>query len=347
MKIYKESANCYGCTACMNACPICAIVMVEDDEGFLYPNIDEVKCVNCGICKNICKKHNDFCYETKKEPSIYAAININPECRKNSSSGGLFSAMAEYVLNQKGTVYGAAFNEQFMVKHIKISSKNELNKLKGSKYVQSNMGTIFTDVKNDLTNGLMVLFSGTPCQVNGLKAYLNSPYDNLFLCDIVCHGVPSPLIWKDYIDYISEKYGNKPIAISFRDKKYGWRKQAININFGRTNYIKTTTQDPFYIMYFAHYMLRPSCHNCNYASYYRCSDITLGDFWGIEKSKIGKQLDDDKGVSLVMANTEKGNELVAQIKKQIDIIESNQDECFQVIFKAPSKRSPLRDVFWK
>jgi len=318
--------------------------MKENEEGFLYPQIDEGKCVDCNLCYKICKQHG-VC-NTKEQQVIYAAINSNTSTRECSSSGGVFTALAEYILGLGGVVYGAAFDTDFRVVHIRVDCVEDLAKLRGSKYVQSVLGDTYTRVRKDLQANINVLFSGTPCQVKGLEAFLQNNYENLLLCDVLCHGVPPAGIWLQYLSYISRN--RKTIHhISFRNKKYGWRNQSLCIDFDNESYIAKLTEDPYYIMYFRHNIMRPSCHNCQYTKYERSGDITLGDFWGIENSLHGKTLDNDKGVSVVMISTDKGKQTIQCVKDKLILKESNAKEAYQVILEGPTLEAKTRSKFWR
>ena len=218
-----EKSNCCGCTACANKCPRNAIKMVEDDKGFLYPYIDRKKCINCGLCDKVCPIINKR--KTENYPKAYAAINKDEKIRLNSSSGGIFSALANYILEEQGIIFGAAFSDDFLVKHIMIDNKDDLYKLRTSKYLQSSLGDIYKEVEKKLNEGKKVLFTGTSCQINGLYGYLNKIYENLYTQDIICHGVPSPKVWKNYLKYRQEKDLESPTKINFREKTIGWIKK--------------------------------------------------------------------------------------------------------------------------
>lgn len=344
MKELKGYDTCYGCTACEQACPVHAITMRENEEGFLYPKIDKEKCINCNLCHKICEQHG-VC-NNKEQQIVYAAINNDLAKRESSSSGGVFTALAEYILNAGGVVYGAAFDTDYRVVHTRVDRAEDLVRLRGSKYVQSMLGDTYTKVRRDLADNRRVLFSGTPCQVKGLEAFLQKKYDNLLLCDVLCHGVPPVGIWLQYLAHVSQN--RKGVRhISFRNKEYGWRNQALCIDFENDRYIAKLTEDPYYILYFGHNIMRPSCHNCQYAKYERAGDITLGDFWGIEDSLQGKMLDDGKGVSVVMVNTTKGKQLLQCVTDKLILKESTPEEAYQVILEGPTVKAKTRDEFWK
>lgn len=344
----NKKEDCCGCTACFSVCPTKAITMKKDEEGFLYPKVDENKCISCGKCKNICPllKKNNF-----SEPLKYLAVkNKDCESRLSSSSGGMFSILVEYIKEKNGIVYGAIFDEDFVVYH-KRSDPNidDWEKIKGSKYVQSDLKNTFSEVKQDLMNGKVVLYTGTPCSISGLKKYLqNINTQNLITCDIVCHGVPSPKVWNDYLKYVSKKYNTQIGNIQFRNKeKVGWHNSTITVYDKNNNIIlKEKHNENYYsLMYFNNYILRLSCHECKYSNFNRPGDITLGDYWGIEKKY--SNFDDDKGVSLVLVNTEKGLDIWNLMKEKVEYIEIKQDECIQPNLCSPSVKNSNREKFWK
>ncbi len=345
--LYEGKEHCCGCTACMNICPHNAITMIMDEEGFQYPKIDTNNCVECGACVKVCAFHKkDYVEKIPKDQEVYALKHSDNEVRRKSASGGAFTAISDYVLNQGGFVYGAIFNDRFEVIHSKAINQEQRNQMRGSKYVQSSLGNIYKDIKSNLESGKLVLFTGTPCQNGGLKSYLGKKvYDNLILCDIACHGVPSPKLWEDYKKYIEQKYHDKIRKVTFRSKDKGWRNSSMKVELNKSEHIKNMQEDPYYIMFFSHLSSRPSCDQCVYASYHRVTDITMADFWGIENSE--KSFDDNIGVSLLLVNTTKGKEIIEKIRKDIQLVKSNHSNCYQPIFEAPSKMSPKRDTFWK
>lgn len=310
----EEKWKCNGCHTCFNICPQNAIIMNEDEKGFKYPTIDKEKCTKCGLCEKKCpilnKKEN-----LKNNPIAYACYNKDEKVREQSSSGGIFSLLAEYILEKNGVVVGAAFDEQFMVKHILIDNKEELKKLRTSKYLQSNIGNIYIQVKELLNNNRTVLFTGTPCQINGLFSYLGKEYENLYTQDIICHGVPSPKVWKKYLEYRKKKDNTEPLKINFREKTEGWKLFSLIFKYSEEKkYEKNQTQDLFMQAFLRDACLRDSCYSCSFKEKNRKSDITLADFWGIQN--VLPEMDDDKGTSLVIVNTEKGKKLYEEIKEK-------------------------------
>lgn len=317
--------KCNGCHVCFNICPQSAIEMKEDEKGFKYPVIDNEKCTNCGLCERKCPVLN------KKEnkpntPKAYACYNKNEEIRLQSSSGGIFTLLAEYILDNNGAIFGAAFDEKFMVKHILVENKKDLDKLRTSKYLQSDIGDIYKQAKELLNNNRLVLFTGTPCQINGLFTYLGKEYDNLYTQDIICHGVPSPKVWKKYLEYRKKKDNADPIKINFREKTEGWILFSLYFKYAdEKKYEKNQTVDLYMQAFLRDACLRDSCYECSFKEKNRKSDITLADFWGIQN--VLPEMHDDKGTSLVIVNTEKGQKLYDAIKdkmiyKEVDFEES-------------------------
>lgn len=348
-KIYKSKDACCGCTACYSVCPVKAISMSTDEEGFLYPQINMDKCIECKICEQVCPLK----LEKKLQNTplcLYAVKNKKEYERINSTSGGVFSVIAEYVEQHCGVIYGAAFDEQYKVTHMRAESHGEWKKFCVSKYSQSDLKNTYEKVNKDLKNNRVVLFSGTPCQVDGLKSYLDKkkvPMDKLITCDIVCHGVPSPKIWDDYIKYLKKCTSKKIGYISFRDKKEtGWHNSRFVVKDKENEVlISDSHEENYYYQLFAcHYILRQSCHKCKYSNFYRPGDISLGDFWGVEK-KI-PDFDDDKGISLVMINSENGRNIWKKISDKVESIDITLEQAIQPNLQSPSPENPNRNNFW-
>ena len=309
----ENKAECCGCTACMSICPKNAIEMIEDEEGFLYPVVNEEKCINCRLCEERCPVLNSK--KNKKEQDGYVLNNKQNDIRKDSTSGGAFTPIAEYTLKQKGVVYGAMFDENFNVVHGYIEDKKDLTKLRGSKYVQSFLDKSFKDIKSFLENGRYVCFSGTPCQVEGLKKFLNKEYKNLITVDVMCHAVPSPLVWRKYFEYIKKnKLNNEDVEkVLFRDKsKYGFKYSTMTLKSKSKEYYKGVETDPFLRAFFGDLSDRPSCYNCVFKKQEHESDFTIWDCFIAEN--FDKTLDDDAGTSRMLINTEKGKEIFENIK---------------------------------
>ncbi|MBR5156066.1 MAG: Coenzyme F420 hydrogenase/dehydrogenase, beta subunit C-terminal domain [Clostridia bacterium] len=349
MEKIVDFEKCSGCHACFNACPKNCISMKPNHEGFLYPEVDSEKCVDCGACKEVCPVLKE--YSGNPKGAAYACINKDEGTRKNSSSGGIFSLLAEYVLNMGGVVFGAAFKEDLSVCHIEVSKAEELGKLRGSKYLQSSVGETFLSVKTRLKEGKVVLFCGTPCQISGLFAFLGGTDENLIAVDIICHGVPSPKVWKKYLEFVEEKnkdcINNKELP-SFRDKKYGWRRFSLSVSLEKKGRVVTPLdKDLFMRAFLKNYCLRPSCYNCSSRAIERQSDITLADFWGIDR--VCPELFDNRGSSLVMVNSQRGNEVFESIKPFMKYKEVDMDAAikFNPAVHTSAKKPQLRQQFMK
>lgn len=309
----NDKNKCCGCHGCMNICPKNAITMAEDEKGFKYPKIDKDKCVDCNLCEKVCPIINKK--DNKNNPIAYAAYNKDENIRLESSSGGIFTLLANYILENDGIIFGAAFNDDFQVSHIEINNKDELYKLRTSKYVQSSINDTYKKTKEYLNKGVIVLFTGTPCQIEGLYKFLQKSYENLYTQDIICHGVPSPRVWREYLNYRSKKDSKKPLQINFRYKDNGWKQYSLFFKYNSGEY-KTNHQDDLFMKAFLKDVcLRDSCYNCTFKDKHRKSDITLADFWGIDN--IDESMDDNKGTSLVVLNSEKGKDLFNNISNKI------------------------------
>lgn len=338
-----DRSRCCGCTACASACPHDAIVMKPDEMGFLYPYVLHDRCVDCGLCERVCA----FTETSDKDevPSVaFGVRNRDLETLLSSRSGGVFPAIAEKIVSDGGTVYGAAFDEGFRVVHKRAVDMAAVKEFSGSKYVQSGLEGIFALVKDDLRSGKKVLFSGTPCQTAGLKSFLNESLTrNLYLVDIVCHGVPSPVVWEDYVRYQTDRIGGRLTEVSFRDKRlFGWKEHVESFRSGD----KVLTDRSFTHLFYEHVMLRDSCHACPYASVRRVSDMTLADFWGWQDVLPGFN-DDDRGVSLVICSTAKGREMLAEASGYLDIEEVSLRRCLQPNLVRPSRPGRNREAFMR
>lgn len=316
--VYDKKNNCYGCSSCVQICPSGAITFKEDVEGFSYPEINQSKCNDCGLCRKVCPIFKDVPSLDEVFPHIYAIWNKNDEVRGSSTSGGVFTALAKKIIDQSGVVFGAAFDDKNKVNHTGIASGEQLWKLQGSKYTQSNIGDSYKEARAFLREGKKVLFSGTPCQISGLYAYLGKSYENLYTCDCVCHGVPSPGVFELYKAHLEKLYKSEIKSFNFRNKSGSWKNYNIKVVFNNgSQHITDFREDPYMRGFIKNIYLRPSCHSCKYAAVKRHSDITLGDFWGIEK--FNPALDDDKGTSLILANTPKGAEFLEACKADLEI----------------------------
>ena len=313
----ENKAKCSGCHACVSICPKCCISMKRDEEGFLYPVVDESACISCGLCEKVCPIINPKKIDKNKEDiKAYAAYTKNEEIRKKSSSGGIFTEIAAYIINKGGVVFGASFDESWGVKHVCVDNIDDLSKFRGSKYVQSTIGNTYKEAKEYLDNGKMVLFTGTPCQIGGLYSYLNRDYDNLITQDLICHGVPSPAVWEKYLEYQDKVHsGRKLQSIAFKSKKTGWKRYSMQLCYDDDEYLVPVGKDYMLQVFLKNLCLRPSCYNCSFKTKIRQSDITLADFWGIEN--VLPNIDDDKGISLILLNSKAGNKIFDEISSNI------------------------------
>lgn len=327
--------DCCGCHACATVCAKQCITMQADEQGFLYPIVDKEACTDCGLCEKVCPVLNQS--EPRKPLKVYAAKNKNEEIRRQSSSGGIFTLLAEKVIAEGGVVFGARFDEEWNVIHSWADTIEGIATFRGSKYVQSTIGNTYREAKDFLRQGRKVLFSGTPCQIAGLKKYLRKDYDKLLTVDVVCHGVPSPLVWRTYLDETrkllrAERGVGKnsvPLSIdelpvitgiSFRDKTNGWKKYGFRLRYAASEAASNTVsssaikeekellqplRDNIFMQGFlANLYLRPSCYACAARSGKSGSDISIADFWGVKN--YYPEFDDDKGVGLILVNSEKG-----------------------------------------
>lgn len=303
---HKE--DCCGCNACTVICPKQCITMPNDEEGFFYPLVDENKCIDCGLCEEVCpilnKRKDDV--ERYEKPFVYAAYNTNHEVRLDSTSGGIFSALAEKMFDLGGYVGGAVYNEDHTVSHILTNDREKLPELRSSKYLQSFTNNLYTDIKQLLEREEKVLVCATPCQISGLYNFLNKDYENLITCDFICKGVNSPKVFKKYIEMLEQQYRSKAVKIKFKNKTFGWHRFSTKVDFANNkSYIKDRYHDMFMIGYLqSGNFARPSCYTCQFKGFPQKSDITLGDFWGIEN--IDSTMDQDLGTSLIMVNSAKG-----------------------------------------
>lgn len=247
----KDKAKCSGCHSCMNICPKNCIEMKVDNEGFWYPEVDKEKCIECGLCEKRCPILNDM--SVVNDPKAYACYNKDDRIREESSSGGIFTLLASYIIDNGGIVYGAAFNQNFEVEHIEVTNKEDLSKLRGSKYVQSKLGDTYSKIKEHLNQDKLVYFSGTPCQIDGLLCFLNKRYDNLICQDIVCHGVPSLKVWKHYLKKFDLE---KNAIISFRDKSTGWDSYSFSIKQKNNSFTELSSQNEYMKVFFKRFMFK-------------------------------------------------------------------------------------------
>ena len=338
-----DPSQCCGCTACASVCAHDAITMQPDALGFLYPVVDTQKCVDCGLCDKVCAFNDDYDKSLNlSQPTAYGARHKDMNEVATSRSGAAFIAISDYILEQGGVVYGAGYTDHFRVVHKRAVTKEQRNEFKGSKYVQSDLTGVFRQVKEDLRAGLTVLFSGTPCQTANLNSYVGRKLRaNLFLIDIVCHGVPGPYIWRDYLTYLEKKHGSEICYVNFRDKEeFGWAAHRETFKFVKMGGGKMT----FTFAFYKHIMFRHSCGTCKYTNLQRPSDITIADFWGWQKTDPTINAD-DKGLSLVLCNTEKGRQLFDAVKERMTVIPAELENCLQPNLQHPSEIHPQRMDF--
>ncbi len=368
----KEKSNCCGCNACAQICPRRCISMKIDEEGFLYPLVDTSLCIDCGLCEKVCPIINQG--EPQKPIAVYASKNKNEEIRLKSSSGGIFTLLADQIISEDGVVFGAKFDHNWNVIHDYTETVDGINAFRGSKYVQSVIGNNYKLAKQFLDDDRKVLFSGTPCQIAGLKKYLRKEYENLLTVEVVCHGVPSPMIWRDYLDYkrakraagkntVSSSLNELPVitGISFRDKTNGWKKYGFKISYAASKAAENSVsklantdkceitpfyEDTFMKGFLKNLYLRPSCHHCVARQGKSGADISIADYWNIQHVHNG--FDDDKGSGLVIINSEKGGRYYNILHDHIDSIESYYSKATlynQCIIRSVAV-PPLREEFW-
>ena len=345
MKEIVEKKRCTGCSACASICPKGAIKLVEDDEEFKHPVIDQDKCINCGLCKRTCPVLNTN--ENSSLNNCYVAYNKNDKVKKTSSSGGIFDAIARVILKENGIVIGASFNDEMKLKHIAIEKLEDLEKLKGSKYLQSDLDNVFSYIKENISER-KVLFVGTPCQVAGLHAYLKKDYDNLVCIDLFCHGVPSPKLFSKYIKELENNIDSKVIKYNFRDKKTGWDTYSNTVTFSSNKEISELQSNNSYMrLFLSDIALRESCYNCNFKIGNKYSDITLGDFWGVQK--YYPEMYNKTGVSAIIINTEKGQQIFESISNNLEYKECKLEEIIDgnPSLKSSGKYPAKREEFFK
>lgn len=338
---------CTGCSACASVCPKNCIRMEADDEGFLRPVIDEKLCVSCDKCRRTCPVNKPL-MDDGAEPQSFAARCRDEQIVAKSSSGGLFSTFSMTILKRGGAVIGASFDENFQVVHKVCTNVDSLDELRRSKYVQSQIGTVYQEAQGMLDSGREVLFCGTACQVAGIKAYLGKEYDNLFTVDFICHGTPSPLAYNRYLDYLREIYKSDICEVNFRSKERGWHTHSLSVKFadGQT-YSESVAEDYFMRSFIMDMNLRPSCYHCQFKQKHRITDITLADFWGAERCNAA--WNDDTGISLVMIHSDRGQRLFDDCS---NMIEATEVPFVEAIQSNPSmtrsvRKPPLRDSFMK
>lgn len=341
--LVKNKDQCCGCSACMSICPTQAISMKADEEGFLYPFINETSCTNCGLCEKVCdfKRCNKVNYEL---PLVYSARHKNDDVLSKSASGGMFTALSDVILSNKGIVYAAGYNGVLSISHRDADSSLERDRMRGSIYVQSEIGRTFIKAAAEAAEGKQILFVGTPCQSVGLRNYLTSKgqnMSNVYIVGLICHGVSSPMVWRDYIKWLQQKHSFVIERVSFRDKRVGWSHPTM-VASGNGKEISIAE---FGKIFGSDVCLRPSCHVCPYASVRRGIDISIGDYWGIQQAH--PDFYDERGVSLVLVHSQNGRSLLNKCQHSLNLLESNTDKCLQLNLKQATNVSPLRESFWR
>lgn len=358
--------DCCGCSACVQRCPKHCITLKEDGEGFLYPHVNSDECIDCGLCEKVCPELHHG--ERHIPLEVYAAKNKDESIRMQSSSGGIFTLLAEKVIQEGGVVFGAAFDANWEVMHTYAETMEGLVDFRGSKYMQSRIGTAYQDAEYFLKQGRKVLFSGSPCQIKGLKLFLRKNYDNLIAVDFICHGVPSPKVWREYLkETIARKSGKNSVlpypipckigidTVDFRSKSTGWKKYSFALTLSETSVegVKNTvllssvfSENPFMRAFLADLILRPSCYSCPSKSGRSGSDLTIADYWAIPQ--VAPEFDDDKGVSLVLVQTEKGKSFYQSLKEKTTFIVTSYQEAQGANggFKEKTPMHPKRSRFF-
>lgn len=341
----QRKEDCCGCTACASACPVNCIEMQEDNEGFKYPQIDETCCVNCHKCEKVCPVINRPMLDRK--PTAYLARAKDSDLLQKCTSGGVFTDIAKEMVEHGGIAYGVVYGEKFKVQHERIGDLADIDKLPGSKYVQSDLKEIFSQVKKDVEDGKKVVFCGTPCQVAGLKNFLGKEYNNLLLIDLVCHGVPSPKLWKSYVELLEEKHGELTYA-NFRSKRLGYHVSVMEERFASgKSQIGSARTNLMSKCFFQNAADRPICYECPFKTVSRCSDLTIFDGWHASEYIAGFK-DDDKGYTIVLAQSEKGQRLV-ESSQGLELHEIDTDRAVAFDGKmavASVKRPTSRDEFY-
>lgn len=342
MKEIVHKKFCCGCTACQIQCPKQAIQMMKDKKGFQYPKIILNKCIDCGLCQKICPAIHTV---PKKQPQKIIGLKMRDKSKiLRSQSGGAFTAIAEYFLKNGAIIYGCALDHEHQAKYIRVTTLQELERLKGSKYVQASLDNTYNNVKQDLENGYTVLFSGTACYIAGVIKAVEKVKNKskLYTVDIICHGTPSPHIYRDYLQHIEQKYKSKISYFDFRSRNLPWKlhKEYIKLQNGKEIY-----HDFYRSFFYSDLILRSSCGICKYASKERCSDFTIGDYWGVEKEF--PEFDDSRGVSLLFFNTKRSETLLKELEEEIDYINLELEQCLQPNLEHPTCYSKIMsNVFW-
>lgn len=340
--LINKKSSCSGCGACSNICPVNAIEMRLDSEGFTYPSINPVLCIGCETCTAVCPMINSQRLE-KNCKAFYAARAYDDDLRYTSSSGGIFPVLANYVFDKNGVVFGAAMEERGIVKHITVDKPADIKIIQGTKYVQSEIGHSYKQIKKLLDRGVFVMFTGTPCQCEGLKCYLGKEYENLLIVDLICYGIPSLGIWNKYVKHLESKFGGEMTSYYFRDKRNKDRGRTIACNINGKEHTWKLSDDTYCNLYLNKNILRPSCYECKYCTELRSSDITLGDFWGIEN--VYPKLNDQMGTSLVITHTEKGEKIINASRDRMEFYECSKQQAQQPRLQSPTEKKKHRRLY--
>lgn len=345
MSYILKNDKCTGCAACANVCPKNCIKMLADSEGFFYPEIDKKRCIGCDLCKSVCSVYNKSLKNTDRKKQAYACFSKSENIVKKSSSGGLFFEISKKVIDNNGYVCGAEYDDDFSVRHVMTNKKEFLNRLMKSKYIQSSVNGIYDEIKKALINERQVLFMGTPCQVKGLKLFLKKDYNNLICGEVVCHGVPSYKVLKKYTDYVSNNSQLK--YIDFRDKENGWRNYSVKMKFENDiEYNISNSECLFLIGFINNLYLRKSCYQCECKLNSTYADFTLGDLWGADK--IVPNIDNNKGISLFISNSDKGDAILKSLSDDIFIKKLENDDYLNFnpsIIKSSEMNIKRKDFF--
>lgn len=342
----RNKQDCCGCTACASSCPNHCITMEKDAEGFFYPIVDKSLCLDCRLCEKKCPvigkekivaAINEDKQETNRKsllgvaqlPQAYACFNNNDQIRERSTSGGVFTALAQYVIENKGVVCGVIIDDTYKVVHSFAENLDELEKMRGSKYVQSEQEGVYLQIKNELLKGRLVLYSGTPCQVVGLKTYLGREYERLITIDIFCHGVGSPVYWEKYVKYIQENMKSKIKEIRFREKTYGYSSACLAVYFQNGKSTHRGHDDDYYWSPFSKNLIyRPSCYACSFKRVNHVSDFSVGDYW--KYSNLSSEFKESNGCSLVLCHSEKSGFIFNELRRQMAVQEVDLEEALNV-----------------
>ncbi|MFI3318856.1 MAG: Coenzyme F420 hydrogenase/dehydrogenase, beta subunit C-terminal domain [Rikenellaceae bacterium] len=307
----KDIRDCCGCEACAQICPVGCIEMVEDREGFFYPKIERQSCIECGRCEPLCPALNRA--EPRKPISVYAAKSPDEALRAESSSGGIFTPLAMATLARGGVAFGAIYDDKWQVYHSEATTAVQLGAMRGSKYTQSRVGSVYSQVRSYLRAGRDVLFSGTPCQIAALRGYLGGDSEGLLLVEVACHGVPSPRVWREYLAAVSG--GAAVESVLFKDKSKSWLRYNITITFEDGRFSERASKNLFMRSFIKELIVRPSCYHCPARSFSSGADITLADYWGVER--VHPEFHDDRGASAVFVSSQRGEAAIRELGLEI------------------------------